>query len=157
MKLRELFEDEQAGTFVGAKLTLPSLKKLVSWMDIQKIKNPIEPKDIHCTVIISPYKKIDWEPKNWEGKLKIDHTTYCFQIFGEKKDTLVLTFFSDELRKRNEQGLVEYDLENKFGDYVPHFTLSYEAIGADVSTLELPTFPLYLSHEYVTEFDPNWG
>lgn len=144
------------GTFVGARLTKNSEKKLLHWMKENKIRKAVPRKDLHVTVLLDKKREFKWSPVVFDPPLEIKSDSFKLKKFGEDDNVLVLSFSQPELEKRHEEGIEKHGIDWDFPSYIPHITLSYDS-DADPKDLLLPTFPLFLEKEYVTEYETDWA
>lgn len=143
---REKSPNEVEGKFIGARLDRASEDKLIQWMKDNGIKSPTPKASLHITVIISN-KDFPWEDMTYSPKLEINPSSYKLAKFGEDKDILVLKFDQPDLEKRHHSAKEEHKIDWDFSVYEPHITIS-DNPDNDIDRILLPTFPMFISHEY---------
>jgi len=148
--LSDLYETG-AGTFIGIRLTQESTARLVGWMDSCLIESPEPADQIHITLLMSHTNPIPHMPMKYDPTVPIFKENYNIDLFGEKKNIMVLTFESDFLQNRHTALRKKYGVSWDWPDYKPHITLTTE-IQEIATDLEPPDFDLELSHEYVEPF-----
>ena len=153
MKLLEFFgiirENESNGTgkFVGARLTRDSERDITRWMRDNGLRKKEPRARMHITVIGDKEYNFPWNPATFSPPLEIDPSSYKIQKFDH--GSIVLSFSVPELEKRHEQAIKDHAIQWDFPTYQPHITLSYDPTSMNnIERLLLPTFPLYVSHEY---------
>lgn len=160
MKLLEFLgiirENDSNGTgkFVGARLTRDSERAIMRWMRDNGLRKKEPRARMHITVIGDKEKSFPWNPATFEPPLEIDPGSYKIEKFDH--GSIVLAFSVPELEKRHEAGIKQHGIQWDHPTYQPHITLSYDPTELNnVERLLLPTFPLYVSHEYEQpwEFD----
>jgi 2'-5' RNA ligase len=157
MKLLEFLEsiDEKSnsnGQFIGVKLSVDSVKRLREWIRDNKVKRPLPNKEFHVTLLLDKKNKFPWNPAKYSPPIEIDPRTYNLELFGPNNDILVLSFSSPRLEKIHYEGRKEHSLSWDYDKYQPHITISPNWTG-NIRDLRIPTFPIYLSHEYMTDFE----
>jgi hypothetical protein len=142
-----------SGTYGAVRFSKDSQNRLQKYIEENNIPNPCDTKDLHSTFLYSR-KKVNF-PSNgvFDEQIRVNPKTYKLDLFGEKKNCLVLRFESKYLQSRWKAAM---DLGATY-DYPaldPHVTLSYD-VGEDfdLSKLQLPTFFLAMSEEYTEELD----
>lgn len=146
MKYSEIFEAETNGTFIGIKLTDDSNEQLENWCE----ENNINYEPFHVTLILDEHQKIPYIPVRYDPPLTLNSKTYKFDIF---EDALVLLFDSAKLSKKHLMLRDKYNIKWDFDEYRPHITLDYEWDAKKSNRIQLPDFPIKLSHEYKEGFD----
>jgi len=138
------------GTYSAYHLTDHSAQQLMTFVKELGIPNPVLPNDYHITTMYSR-APVDYTPDVGRN-IVVEPVSY--QVFNTQKSKsclLVLRVESPELHKRfaESQKLgATYD----FDDYLPHITLTGILPEApDVSKYPLPTFPIVLADEFVTD------
>lgn len=149
MRLYQLQEGVNKGTFVGARLTGDSNSRLIEWINQKAIKNPATPDALHVTVALNKTEKFQHDPIRYVPSIPIDPSTFSIDMFGPEKNVLVLKFQSPFLTKRHFSLREKYGFPWDWDDYSPHLTLSYDSDNEDPGT---PPFGLELDREYVEEF-----
>lgn len=147
MKYSEICESDTNGTFIGIKLTDNSNAQLHNWC---KENNVDCDEPFHVTLILDAHQKIPYNPVKYDPPLIINPKTYKFDIF---EGSLVLLFDSIKLIKKHLMLRDKYDIEWEYDEYKPHITLDYEWDAVKSNRIQLPKFPIKLSHEYKEGFD----
>lgn len=142
--------NDDAGTFVGARLTSDSVKNLSRWMKDEGIKKKIPNSKLHVTVILDKNKSFEYQPIKYDPPLEIDSTTYRLERFDTKegKGALVLVFSSPEFEERHHKAKDEHSIEWDYLFYQPHITLSYDN-DQEIEDIRKPQFPMFIDKEYV--------
>lgn len=148
--IRNINPEEVPGLYVGVKYAPESVISLATYCKVLGLKNPIEPDDIHTTVVYSrsmPTRGMYIA----QGYIDPQKVTGPFrpQLFGENKDTLVLVFSSPYLTNRHRYS--EYlGCQYDFPDYLPHITLSYDSNEEELERAKAFPFigPVYIIEEY---------
>lgn len=146
-------KSDPEGTFVGARLSDESAKKIVKFIKDNNIPDPVDKKDLHVTLIYSRKYLPKFKPRK---QLEDDDIMLAeptgFDLYGEEKHALVIELSSPDLHDRHNQIMKEHKATYDFDVYKPHLTLSYECVGFDASSLQLGDLgPLEFSYEYEEE------
>lgn len=144
MKILELYETESVGTFIGIKLSKNSEQQLEEWCK----ENNLNFEPFHITLIVDENQKIPYKPI--KVSITLDPDTYKFDVFG---DVLVLRFKNDLISNKHKKLRDKYNISWEFNSYKPHITLDYNWDAKKSNRMQLPTFPIELSHEYKEGFD----
>lgn len=134
------------GTFVGIHFTEDSVKRLTKWMQDIGITDPVSPSDLHVTLLYDDKKGFTWGCKEYSPPLELNPDTYHLDSMG---GVLVLRFENQEVNARHECGIAMHDVNWKFPSYKSHVSLSYTPSESPCD-IPVPTFPLFLSHEFST-------
>lgn len=134
------------GTFVAARFTLPSAQALAAWMRRAGIESPVPVGGLHVTILYDDEKGIPWQCREYSPPLELDPKTYKLDTLG---GALVLRFENDTLSARHRESIEDYGAKWNYPSFKSHVTLSYHN-NQSPAGIDLPTFPLYLSHEYST-------
>jgi 2'-5' RNA ligase len=151
-----LKETNGPGTFVGARLTRDSERKLMQWMRDNGLRKRQPKARLHITVIGDKDKEFDWTPAKFVPPLEAEKTTYKLERLGKEGEAVVLSFSVPELEKRHRDGIKKYGITWSHPQYHPHITLSMDPTELnDIERLLMPTFSIYVANEYVQswEFD----
>lgn len=138
--------EQPKGTFVGIHLTDDSVKRLTKWMQDVGVTDPVDPRDLHVTLLHDDEKGFTWNCKEYSPPLELNPDTYHLETLG---NVLVLRFEHPEINARHEWGLEHHDVDWAFPSFKSHISLSYTPSETPCD-LPVPTFPLFLSHEYST-------
>lgn len=160
--------DEGGGTYAGVRFDKDTLDNLTAYLEYltqaMGLKEPVDPKDFHTTIVYSRKTVPAFKPKSYDDPTTVTakkNRGYRLELFGPDKTTLVLTYRSPLLQER-------FDASRKLGattdfpDYQPHVTLSYNATKAAargakwLKQFKLPDFPLRIIEEYVEPIDEGW-
>lgn len=135
MKLFEITQPEPSkGTFIGVKLDVESIKKILDLISKLELEKPIPEEKIHITLVYSDKKTLDgFASKSFTENDKPVVTAVNFNVFANSQapgsGCLVLEVDSEYLHSRNFEIVSKYDVEEKFPTYRPHITLSYDYTG----------------------------
>lgn len=140
LELIELVEkySDASGTYVSVEYD-PNDSEAIYEFYKDIVPEMYTPNSIHTTLMYSkdtPYLSI--QPSLIGTVLSINNPKY--EIFGEKKDCLVVSFDSDILSDRHQE-LTDMGLKHSWDEYRPHITLS-DSLPSDFSADNLPDFPL---------------
>lgn len=113
------YQTMKNGTYVCAMPTEESKESIVKLQKRLNIKNPVEPDDLHVTIMYSRKGSPDLPPSDTFKTAK----PLSLELFGEDKNCLVLCLDSPDLEMRHEQ-LSVYGLKHTFTPYEPHVTLT---------------------------------
>ena len=160
MRLTAFFESlnegESVGTFVGARVTRDSERKLTQWMRDNGLRKKEPQSRLHITVLSDKNTPFDWEPVKFDPPLEVNQNTYKLERLGEDGKALVLSFACPELEKRHHEGREKHAIDWPHPTYHPHITLSMDPTKLnDDRKLRLPTFPIYVQTEYVQPYEFN--
>lgn len=153
MKLNELLtENEQPGTYAGVRFDRDTIDALEKFVKDNNIPNGHD--DWHTTLLYSRKHLPEYKPAG-EYPEPMNGTASGFEMFGEDKNILVLTYSCPELSKRHKELMDEHDAEFDFDEYRPHITLSYDP--QDVTPDDLPGFsaPITIIKEYSEDLDAD--
>lgn len=161
--------DEGGGTYAAVEFDDDTIENLTEYLNYltaaMGLKEPIDPKDFHTTIVYSRKTVPDFKPATYDEPTTVTpkkNRGYRLELFGPDKTTLVLTYRSPLLQER-------FDAARKLGattdfpDYSPHVTLSYNATKAAakgakwLKQFKLPEFPLVITKEYVDAIDEDWA
>lgn len=137
---------EPKGTFVGVHFTQGSVGNLVKWMQEVGLENPVDPRDLHVTLLYDDDKGFAWQNQEYSPPLELDPETFRLDVLG---GALVLRFENEILSARHDWGIEHFDINWEFPDFKSHTTLSYKPSQSPCD-IPVPHFPLYLSHEYAS-------
>jgi 2'-5' RNA ligase len=159
MRYADLFEEQEPGTYVGARFTSETNEGLQRYQAEHKIPNPLSPEKFHTTIAYSRVP-IAWSPR--EDLAEADDAAVApkgLTVFESRKDgtrCLVLLLDSDYLQERFDTA-IEAGATHDFPSYQPHITLSYDIGTLDHRKLPVPNVDLILSHEYTEPLEENWA
>lgn len=109
--------------------------------------------DLHCTLIYSQKPQIEEvQTESYFATCTFD----SFDLFGPKKDTLVLRLNSSELERRNKLLSNKYGFISDYDEYKPHITLAYGVANIDLNSLPPIEFMMVLTNEEVGHLDINY-
>lgn len=155
MKLKDIYENTEKGTYAGFRLSDDDNDKIIELVDTLGLPNGIEKSDIHITLLYSRKYLPNYEPAG-----EIDEWCYPskFHVFDtfDKKRALVLMLDSDFMIKRHNQLMKEHEATYDYPEYLPHLTLSY-----DIGDMEVPEWKnipkeFHINEEYVEELKLEW-
>jgi 2'-5' RNA ligase len=160
MKLLEFLDtirendSSEPGKFVAARLTRDSERALMTWMRDNGLRKKEPRSRLHITIIGDKGQNFAWNPATFDPPLEIDSHTYKIEKFGN--GVIVLSFSVPELEQRHEQAIEKYGITWDHPTYQPHITLSVDPTGLNnIERLLVPTFPLYVAHEYAQPWEFN--
>lgn len=159
MRYAELFEEQEPGTYVGARFTSETNEGLRRYQEKFRIPNPLSADKFHTTISYSRVP-IEWEPReDLQDDPSAEVVAGGLTVFESRKDStrcLVLLLDSDYLQERFDTA-IEAGATHDFPDYKPHITLSYDIGTLDIKRLPVPEVELVLSHEYAEPLDNDWS
>ena len=124
-------KDMPTGTYVGVRFDADTKKRIMDLISQLKLKNPIPEDKLHSTIVYSDKKNLEGftskNPAGYSAKPK------GFSLFdnseNSKSKCLVMELDSEDLHSRHSDIVGKYDVEEKFPEYKPHITLSYDYDG----------------------------
>jgi len=141
------------GIYISVKMQLESAMTVSNFIK-EHLPNCkiLEPKDMHCTLIYSK------KPQKGPIQTKEYEAIATFLHFNKFDDgnVLVAEVKSDTLVRRNKELTEKYKFVSDFGEYKPHFTISYKAKDIDINSLPPINFAIYFDSESVEELDEDW-
>lgn len=148
MLLSEISVKEAPGTFIGIRFDEQTKERIKALIDDLKIKNPINLGDLHTTLVYSANKTIDgFEPQEIDQVATPDQ----FDIFSgsDGKKCLVIKLNCDYLKNRNKEIVSKYGVVEKWPEYKPHVTLSYDYEGGIPDAKVLKNMTFNIKNEYM--------
>jgi 2'-5' RNA ligase len=142
--------DLEKGTYAGLNLTDESNQKIIDLCKQLELKDHINKKDIHITLLYSRKVLSGYSPKKTKEEVILDK----FKIFKDNngKNVLVVTLKDGYCQKRHNQLMKLHDATYDYPEYIPHITLSY-----DYRDDKLPKFidigKLQLETEYIEDLN----
>ncbi len=125
--------NQESGTYVNIEFSDDTKDRLVKFMKLNRIPNPVERDDLHSTLLVSmkslPHsgqRDIHWEATPIAVKKTKTQT-------GD--DAIVIHYFCPEQRQRHHELIDKHQTEHSFPDYYIHVTLSYASKGFDLSNV----------------------
>jgi len=142
------------GTYMSVKVSRATQKLLDKWSREHNIPNPIDPKDMHTTLVYSrkPVPESDDYPINFPIACKIKE----WQIFptgNEGKKCLVAVVESEVLQQHFRAIHTLYGASFDYPKYIPHITLSYD-YGLNKVPTDLPDFTIVYDDKDFQPLDP---
>ena len=161
MKLEKLTEGKK-GTYAGVRFDDDTKKRIVSFIEKNKIPNPVPVNKIHTTVLYSRKHLPNYKPQekvNFVGKpKKFDVWETQSDKDGKTSNALILTYDSPELVKRHKLLMDEHEATFDFDKFEPHITLSYNIGDLDISKLNPAGIGnLKIVSEYGEDLDLDWA
>jgi len=158
MKSTEFTENK--GTYAAVRFSDDTLQNIKEFIDNNDIKNGLDTKDIHATLLYSRNHLPDYVPK---GDISYTASPSNFEVWespanafkDEITHCLVLLLDCDELKDRFSELMDEHDATYDFDEYKPHITLSYD-VGKDfdITTLNVSDIKdLQIVTEYSEELN----
>jgi hypothetical protein len=147
---------EFTGTYVGLRLALRSGQQLLDALPEICPKRRIAVNDMHITLLYAENQawRPDIKPGYPEGVI-IDLANPRFELFGDKHDTLVITFTSSFLQNRHSYICHKYGLSHSYPNYSPHVTIAYDWPGGLIPCpRRLPQIRVF---EYVDPLKSDWS
>lgn len=162
MKLMEIYVNNEmpAGTYVGIRFDDETKNKILNMMQELGLKSPISADKLHSTLVYSDKKNLDGF-KSTAG-VKASAKPKKFSMFDNSQNPntkcLVVELDSDYLHSRHSDIVSKYGVEEKFTEYKPHITLSYDYDGdlPDDNLLNSLGM-LNISDEYDQPIDNNFA
>ena len=141
-----------AGTYVGLKPTKQSQLDIQVFAQSLGIKNLLDSKEYHVTMLYAPDAEIDYKPK---PSRKFKAVVTGAAVLGEGKwQGLVLKLRSAELHRRHMAIKKVYGEIHSYPDFTLHITLKYRPAPDDIKKLKaaIPKgMELIFSGEYTEE------
>jgi hypothetical protein len=143
----------QEGLYVAAYFSDNTNRQLATYIEANKIPNPVAASSLHTTIV---YSRVPVDGYEAAHTLNVEVNTSYARL--EAWDTsggtkcLVLCYFSPYLHIRFEEAIASgatYD----FDEYKPHVTLSYDIGDFDWQSLPQLSFPLIIAGEYCETLD----
>ena len=155
MRLME-FLNPDIGTFFGLRFSRDTEERLEKWLADVGINAPERRERFHVTLAGSqeshmPGIKSDM---TMDQPIEISPDLYSLDMYGDDKDILVLKFDDQRLQDRHHEIMSSCDSEWEYA-YSPHFTMSVDPGEADLGSIALPDFPLFIAHEYSQPWEFN--
>lgn len=134
--------------------------ELIRWARSQGFKNTVAAEDLHVTLVYSKVA-IDWMSiqRSWNpndnGELIIPPggPRLVEAMSSAHGAAVALKFVSAELEWRHEQ-IIEAGATHDHPDFQPHITITYDASGVDLSSVEAYQGKLVFGPERFEELDP---
>jgi len=150
-------EDEvtvyEKGVYISVKMAEESKMQVQKYLDeYLPDADVIDIEELHCTLIYSK-KKYEGEIDNKE--YKIPATIKGFKKFDNGK-VLVALVKSNFLENRFQELMKLYDFVYDYEDYIPHFTLSYNAEDIDILSLPPIDFAVFFEDETTAPLDTSY-
>jgi len=155
--IEDLFEEKQAGTYIGMHLSKSSNDDLSQYLKEKKIPNPVPSDKLHATVLYSRKPCPTIIPKGMM-KLGVYATPTNMDIWETKDDkkALVLELNSPELIRRHKYFIKEHGGTHDYDEYKPHITLSYDVEDFDISNIDMYNKKIIFNEEYLEYLDEEW-
>lgn len=156
MRLQQLFEKKEKGTYAGAHFDDDTKERIKTFMEENEIPNPVPANKLHTTILYSRKHCPDYKPA---GEIDFNGKPIEFVIWEgqDGNNCLVLRYECEELVKRHEELMDEHDATYDFDEYNPHITLSYNAGDLDPKTLDASKVgDIHLVEEYGEDLDLEW-
>lgn len=111
------------GKYITLKPDEQSKAHLLSLMEKLGLEKPVQENDLHITLIYS--KEVTKEANNYKTNQK-EYTVSVshFDLYGDKKDHLVIVINSEELHKKHNH-LKENGFQHSYEKYNPHITIAF--------------------------------
>lgn len=135
-------KQDAVGTYMAYDVSFSTAKQIRNFTTDFDIPNPVDPEDMHCTVIYSRNNLPDLQEK---GHLSASILAYDPQLelwpTQDGAKALVARLECDMLKDRHAEIMNDYNATFDYDEYIPHVTLSY-----DVEDWTMDN-PQYLSSE----------
>jgi hypothetical protein len=155
MRISELEEAQQTGTYVGVNFSEETIRNLAAYQKTHNIPNPTPADKLHTTILYSR-RHVDWRPKT-DLALLVSPEHSDITVFNGRDGSrcLVWKYQSEYLTKRFDLGRAlgatfDYD------SYKPHITLSYDIGNFDFASLPVPDFNIEIVGEYAEPLEQDW-
>lgn len=157
MKLIDLKEMSQRGTYYAVRPTRETIAAMREFMGDHRIPNPLAGEDLHATVVYSRAfvnaRSLGKLNPTWKGKF---HEFDIFPSFSpvdesenaEHTKCLVMKFHCDDIHRRHDFLRKNHGATHDFATFDPHITMSYN-IG-DFDHQNLPEYDG--PHEFHEEY-----
>ena len=151
------------GIFIAYSLDGRSTEAIQNFCEDYEIPNCLEQEDFHVTLISSEIYDEDFVP---DGILNTPLTVYNFKLeewqSEDNKKILVARFESEDLQAIHNDILREYEVESKYDEFLPHFTISYDLEGWSLKEKHQLEFNEYvpivdLTEQYCEPLDDEWA
>lgn len=118
-------DEHKHGTYISVTPNKASAEEIYDWIKANKVPNPLDKTDLHCTMIYS--RKGIPAAKHYDMDLPINATISGLKVFAQSNgtDCLVATLSSEDLVAHHETIMDKYGAEYDHPKYIPHITLSY--------------------------------
>lgn len=171
MKLMELHEamkvrdDYTSGIFVGAEVSPDSKLKLKDVINELNIDNPIDMRELHCTIMYTYDDPPNGLLNEYDNKELIYDKEIKGDIIGlevfetqDSKKALVLRIDNGYLKERHEYLKSVHGLTYTHDEYKPHVTLTYDAGDVNMEDINIKKYvkKINFSKEYISPLDPDW-
>jgi hypothetical protein len=137
MRLEEITEKRASEKTLYVCRPLLNADDLKAWAKDQGFETCVPDDMMHVTVIHSK-REVKWTEKPLKDEVECepdkDHPR-SLQKFGEKKDIVVLTFYSKNLLYRHET-FMDMGCSFDFPDYKAHVTITYDGKDVDIAGME---------------------
>lgn len=116
------------GTYVQVKFSPATINRIMQMVREGEVPNPVDPQDLHCTVIYSETGDHTKVESLGVFSPPIIARPSDLAVFRQRDGLLclVLQIDCEELHTRHQQLRDEYGLKHSFDEYRPHVTLSYD-------------------------------
>jgi len=123
-----------------------SQKKMKNWMEFNKIPDPTPIEELHCTLIYSKIRPIDYTPS--KIPIVVDLSKVSFKHLGRLSPevTVILLPKVPALTQRYELAKSKGAISD-FPSYIPHITISNKVF--DFEDLTQPDFMITLDQETI--------
>lgn len=150
----QFLAEQSTGTYVGAKLSAPSVKCVKLIQELLGIETPVPEDKLHITVLYSRNPvKISAKEYSYEAQAK---ALELFKNSDGTKSALVLLLNCPALEQRHNE-LIALGGTHDFPSYQPHVTLCYDYKSGISLTNQLQGIVLQVVDEYVEPLDLDWS
>lgn len=132
---------------------LENAQDFVAWAKGQGFPTTVPAEDMHVTVLYSK-TPTEW-PEGRDDQLLVKSSEGRSVVPLGDGGAVVLTFISSVLQARHDQ-LIAAGATSDFPDYTPHVTISWEAEGVDLNSVEPYMGPLVFGPEELKPIVEDW-
>ena len=163
MKLENLMEDKNKGTYAGVRFDDDTIKRFEAFAKENEIPNHVPSKKLHSTVLYSRKYLPDYEAPG-DYKTPLTGKPTGFDVWksqpdedGKTSNCLILKYGCPELTKRHKSLMDEHGATFDFDKFDPHVTLSYDIGDMDVSKLKPDVGDINITSEYKEDLNFDWA
>lgn len=138
MKVSELEQLHQNGTYAALMLSSQSQKQLADWLDQHNIVHD-DPAEFHCTVLYS--KNPLPQAESIAGTINISATIKKWELLGDHATVFLINC---DKAVQLHQLFIKHGGHHSWPTYIPHVTINSEKHLLDLPK-DLPNFTLYFN------------
>lgn len=150
-------DQEQIGTYAAFEVGATTAKQIKNFCEDFNIPNPVDPEDMHCTVIYSRKFLDGFEPQGFLYA-SIIGTNPILEVWPTQsgKKCLVARIEAPDIEGRHQDLMSYWGATYDFDEFIPHVTISYDIEDRDLGNLTYLSnqFNLYVEDaiEFVREY-----